>query len=236
MTGSWFKASLLAAIVLWVSSASAGAASAASTVTAQAPLFPVRNVLILAGDASDNESTVVQINGSTKTFAVASYDGLTSVAPCEQESAVLATCPVLGSRVGVGLFEGDDSLRLSIPGSSSVTAGEGSDFVRGGPGRDEVDGGEGDDVVRSAGGRDTLAGSDGRDRLRSGADADRVFGDRGSDSFDAGGGSDFIDAHNHDADRSIDCGGGDDTARVDRHLDPPTKNCERVILLGTSSR
>jgi Ca2+-binding RTX toxin-like protein len=80
--------------------------------------------------------------------------------------------------------------------------------VNGGPGSDRISGGDG---------RDVLLGGPGNDVIRAGRDADVVL---------AGPGRDVVFARDRHRDR-IDCGGGRDTAKVDR-VDV-VRNCERVL-------
>jgi hypothetical protein len=74
---------------------------------------------------------------------------------------------------------------------------------------------------------DTLAGSQARNRLEGGAGNDVLRGNGGVDVLLGGDGDDTIEASDGTAD-SVDCGPGNDTARVDR-ADTVT-GCERVIL------
>jgi Ca2+-binding RTX toxin-like protein len=89
----------------------------------------------------------------------------------------------------------------------TITGLGGNDTIKGMLGDDCLNGGSGKDIVLGNGGNDTLIGGTGRDRLS------------------GGGGSDVLRSRDRSGD-VLDCGGGKDTAKVDRH--DRTKHCEQV--------
>ena len=126
------------------------------------------------------------------------------------------------------------------PGDDELDGGPGADVLNGGDGVDVVsysgaapltvtldgaadDGaaGEGDNVggdvedIIGADGDDKLLGNAAANTLDGGAGDDRITGGAGADMLVGGDGSDTIDARDGVADR-VDCGPGEDTARLDR--------------------
>jgi Ca2+-binding RTX toxin-like protein len=73
----------------------------------------------------------------------------------------------------------------------------------------------------------TLNGGRGDERITAGAGPDNITGGRGQDYVRSGAGNDTLNMRDGSRDVRIDCGDGNDTARVDRQ-DPRARNCERV--------
>jgi hypothetical protein len=71
-------------------------------------------------------------------------------------------------------------------------------------------------------------GGPGDDVVRGSAGDDAIDGGRGRDALSGGSGEDSVDAQKDDEDHSIRCGFGDDSATIDRGLDPEPAQCERV--------
>jgi hypothetical protein len=123
--------------------------------------------------------------------------------------------------------DGDESVEIYAPEDrepSSIQGRGGADDLRAGSGRETIDGGAGDDRIEGGFNHDSLAGGPGRDV---------IYGD--STSGNCGGygqsctipfGNDTIDARDGEADQ-VDCGPGQDTARVDA-VDTVAANCESV--------
>ena len=124
---------------------------------------------------------------------------------------------------------GNDDIYLFPAASGSTILGLGGDDV--------VKGGDGDETIDGGAGADSVIGGRGNDTLIGGAGPDRIFGDN-----DAGGcgpiicsiqsGSDTIEARDGERD-VIDCGVGNDTARVD--AGDVVSNCETVETGGSPS-
>jgi len=122
---------------------------------------------------------------------------------------------------------GNDDIYLFPAASGSTILGLGGDDV--------VKGGDGDETIDGGAGADSVIGGRGNDTLTGGAGPDRIFGDN-----DAGGcgpiicsiqsGSDTIEARDGERD-VIDCGVGNDTARVDAA--DVVSNCETVETGGS---
>lgn len=139
---------------------------------------------------------------------------------------------------------GEDTL-LPDSGDDAVDGGLGEDTIKGANGNDRLDGGEGNDAINGNGDDDRLAGGAGRDKLKGGIGNDTIFGGAGGDRVDGGPGDDVLDGgdgldeifgRNGD-DRivatdgrrdEVVCGGGTDTAEVDRR--DVVRGCESVVV------
>ena len=99
-----------------------------------------------------------------------------------------------------------------------MAAGPGAHRIVGRGGTDRLCGGPGDDY---------LHGGKGRDHLRGGENDDVLIGGPGRDILNAGPGADTVNSRDGNADR-INCGPGNDKARVDLH--DTVVACERVAL------
>ena len=111
--------------------------------------------------------------------------------------------------------------RTRLVGNSrdnTLTGTPGADSISGRGGADTIVAGPGDDCAYGSSGPDMVAGNDGNDYLRGGGGPDRIYGGPGSDAINS-----------RDRNRGpdvVDCGGGVDTAFVDRW--DSTANCETV--------
>jgi Ca2+-binding RTX toxin-like protein len=136
-----------------------------------------------------------------------------------------------------------------------VRGGHGDDALVGGPRADFLRGAEGDDVITGAGGEDYVDGGHDDDAVAGGAGDDEVAGGGGSDLVVGGPGSDVLlgeyllgcarsrigcldgdDEIRADDGTSdgIECGGGDDTATVDRiDVLATLASCDRVAAVGS---
>lgn len=125
---------------------------------------------------------------------------------------------------------GDDRLvgnaganRLAgAPGSDVIEGGDGRDRIRGEQDDDRLDGGPGDDLLRGGFGQDLVEGGDGHDTLDGGGHPDLLRGGRGDDVVLAADG--WVD--------SVNCGPGEDAARVD--VIDAVSGCETVEVVPTS--
>lgn len=105
-------------------------------------------------------------------------------------------------------------------------------FLNGGPGDDRLIAGGKRDQLSGGGGADVLKGGKAAAVLQGGGGPDRLTSTSGSQLLLGGNGADRIDARDGDRD-DIDCGGGDDTAIVDRREGPiPLEGCEHVKRAG----
>jgi Ca2+-binding RTX toxin-like protein len=115
--------------------------------------------------------------------------------------------------------DGDDHVRGSL-GNDKSRGNDGKDNVSGNGNSDNVKGNAGNDKVNGQRHRDKVFGNAGNDKVNGGPARDKLFGNAGNDRLRAADG--FID--------QVNCGGGDDTATVDRK-DKVKKNCERVRVV-----
>jgi len=120
------------------------------------------------------------------------------------------------------------------PGHDDFTGTARAEHVNLQAGDDRANGGAGDDVMNGGRGDDALRGGAGDDRLSGGAGDDVLTDDRGTDRLSGGAGDDRINARDrrgsNDRRDVVDCGSGDDTARVDS--DDVVRNCEHVQRLA----
>ncbi|MBC7460692.1 MAG: hypothetical protein H7287_04960, partial [Thermoleophilia bacterium] len=155
---------------------------------------------------------------------------------------------IVGGSAGDTLFGG--------PGADIIRAGNGFNFVHGNSGADvittgaDIDfifGDASDDVITSGGSFDFIYGGGGNDIIYGGADSDylsggsgndyilgaggddEINGGSGTDNVDGGGGADLIRVRDGASD-SIQCGAGNDVARVDAgEVDRAKRSCETVV-------
>jgi hypothetical protein len=128
-------------------------------------------------------------------------------------------------------LDGTDGLDriVGTRGGDVIIAGSGADVIRAGDGENVIEAQWGDDDIRSGSGPDLIWGGDGNDTIRSGAGSDSIDPGPGRDTVYAGTGADHVIANDGQRD-VIDCGPGDDSARVDR-VDV-VRNCEHVTVAG----
>jgi Ca2+-binding RTX toxin-like protein len=110
-----------------------------------------------------------------------------------------------------------------------IIAGAGDDVIHAGDGQNVVYGQWGNDTILTGSYVDTVYGGGGNDVIRTGAGEDFIFPGPGLDTVAAGRGPDHVIANDGERD-VIDCGPGDDRARVDK-LDV-VRNCEHVAVVS----
>jgi Ca2+-binding RTX toxin-like protein len=116
--------------------------------------------------------------------------------------------------------DGGDDTVSGGPGNDDASGGDGDDEVFGGADNDDLSGAAGDDRVDGDSGRDTVSGGSGADRVIGGASrGDELFGRRGNDR---------LNAVDNVRDATVNCGPGQDRARID-FVDPVSRNCEVVF-------
>jgi len=103
--------------------------------------------------------------------------------------------------------------------------GSGDDTIRAGDGMNWIESQWGDDDIRSGSGVDSVLAGSGEDVIHSGGRRDYINLGPGHDRVFAGAGPDALVANDGQRD-VIDCGSGDDRARVDRF--DVTRNCEHI--------
>ncbi|HZA58894.1 MAG TPA: calcium-binding protein [Solirubrobacterales bacterium] len=164
---------------------------------------------------------------------------------CTQPVANTTACVDTGTTAGIPngstgtgedptikLGDRDDTLVSDNVGSLQVIGGPGDDTMKGGS-RPVVDVGfEGEpgfvdpssESFRGQGGNDVLKGFAQPDLLNGGKGNDKIDGGKGRDDLYGGGGRDRLNAKDGQRDASINCGPGNDSAKVDK-IDPRPVSC-----------
>jgi hypothetical protein len=156
---------------------------------------------------------------------------------------------IVATRFNDTIYTGAGATTIhGMPGSDKLYSGAGNDIVLGDEtgkgGNDFIDGGPGSDRVFGMAGNDTVHGGSGNDVVHGGTGSDKMYGDdgndvlddaprngpSGSDSFYGGGGNDEIFSRDGTKDY-VDCGAGQDVAKVDSQ-DSVAGNCEQVVRQG----
>jgi Ca2+-binding RTX toxin-like protein len=119
-----------------------------------------------------------------------------------------------------------DVVRRGNNRPNTIRGGSGSEQMIGLGGADRLLGNGGQDCLIGGIGNDALVGGPGNDTLNGGAGNDTLTGGAGADGYDAGPGNDRVFARDR-VRETIRCGGGVDTATVDRT--DATIGCEVVI-------
>jgi len=116
-------------------------------------------------------------------------------------------------------------LAVTAAASAAIVNGTpGSDTLAGTSGADVIHGGAGNDVIRSHDGNDVLYGGNGNDTMWPGSGVDVQYGGQGNDVLHA--------LANDDQPDFLDCGPGNDTAKVIEHDPARFRGCERIIRLS----
>jgi Ca2+-binding RTX toxin-like protein len=137
-----------------------------------------------------------------------------------------------GENPTIKLGDQADTLVSDNVGDLEVIGGPGNDKMRGGSRPVIVAAFEGEpgsiepssEYFRGQGGNDLLKGFGQPDVLDGGKGNDKLDGGKGRDDLYGGGGSDVLNARDGQKDRRIDCGPGNDTAKVDK-VDPTPVSC-----------
>ena len=103
--------------------------------------------------------------------------------------------------------------RDDIAGLESVASGSGDDTLAGDGDDNLLDAGDGEDRVRGGAGDDIPMGGIGNDVVNGEDGDDVVWGNRGKDLLLGGSGDDLVDADDR-RDEHVNCGSGEDVARV----------------------
>jgi hypothetical protein len=199
-------------------------------------------VLVNAGSAR-NHSVEVSYEAARDAFVItdsrglrAFDDGCTRLGPdrvrCESPA------PEGPASVSIAAGKGDDKLRTdaTVGGFVTLDGGNGRNVLKiskRASGGGDLSGGRGRDRILGGAGRDSISDYAGRDVVRGRGGGDIVFVDLrsqeqgGRNRIFGGGGGDLILAKNGHGRDEIDCGRGDDEARLDR-VDPKPRACENV--------
>jgi Ca2+-binding RTX toxin-like protein len=124
--------------------------------------------------------------------------------------------------MGIALVAGG----VAVLARSGASAGPPVNIIKGTPRPDRLVGTGGADKISGRGAGDKIKGRGGDDVLKGAKGGDEIGGGKGFDRIIAGPGNDHINARDGHPDE-IDCGAGDDFAKVDRHEDG-VYDCETV--------
>lgn len=156
---------------------------------------------------------------------VAGTDGFDSHVVRISPDVCSVDLPLLG--LGGRCFDGTDRpdrIVGTVKGDLIVT-GSGDDVIHAGDGVNQIQSQWGDDTILSGSGADFVHAGGGSDVIRTGGGADWITPGPGRDVVYAGTGNDHVIANDNERD-VIDCGPGDDGARVDPF--DGVRNCEHV--------
>jgi Ca2+-binding RTX toxin-like protein len=99
-----------------------------------------------------------------------------------------------------------------------MSGGLDNDKIYGSTGNDHLNGGPGADYMSAGNGNDTINAAFGKDRAIGGA------------------GRDFINIATAGPAASVDCGSGNDVARINNNEKKRNKGCERVAVFGAGDK
>lgn len=246
------KASAVAAATVLVAVVLSGTALAAPTtipktatgINVSAASGTVNNVTIRYGvfeQGNDGFHIDAQFITDTAGLIVVEAEGQICTQPVGNTTACVDTGTTAGvpdGSTGTGenpkikLGDRDDTLVSDNVGDLEVIGGPGDDTMRGGsrpvvisafqgePGSIETS----SEYFRGQGGDDVLKGFGQPDNLDGGKGNDKLVGGRGRDDLYGGGGNDRLNARDGQRDASINCGPGNDAAKVDK-VDPKPISC-----------
>ena len=246
------KALSLAAATMLGAAVLSGTALAAPTtipktatgINVSAASGTVNNVTIRYGvfeQGNDGFHVDAQFITDTAGLIVVEAEGQIGTQPVGNTTACVDTGTTAGvpdGSTGTGenpkikLGDLDDTLVSDNVGDLEVIGGPGDDTMRGGsrpvvisafqgePGSVETS----SEYFRGQGGDDVLKGFGQPDNLDGGKGNDKLVGGRGRDDLDGGGGNDRLNARDGQRDASINCGPGNDAAKVDK-VDPKPISC-----------
>jgi VCBS repeat-containing protein len=201
-----------------------GAAGALTSVTGATTVSGVYGDLTINADGSyvytlDNSRAATQaLNDATGgtdvfTYRVADAHGLTDLA--QLNIAVGGRDEVVNVSAGSGsdtVRGGSQNDRIDGgSGNDQLFGNGGDDMLMGGSGNDSINGGTGNDSLDGGTGNDMLVGGDGNDVLTGGTGNDVLLGDAGDDLFFGGTGSDVFTGGAGSDSFMAERGGGTDT-------------------------
>ncbi len=122
------------------------------------------SMVLLGGDGTDTVTVSSTFNQNSNDFLVG-----VEVVRAQTGSASI-NIELIGQAEGVTLQgnDGDNTLRSSSTGASTITGAGGNDLLAGGSAGDSLNGGTGNDTLESGSGADTLEGGTGIDTFRLG--------------------------------------------------------------------
>ena len=125
---------------------------------------------------------------------------------------------------------------IGLGGNDKLDGGRGNDCIEGRSGGDNMSGGLDNDKVYGSTGNDHLNGGPGSDYLSGGDGNDTINAAFGRDRAIGGSGRDFINIATAGPAASVDCGSGNDVARINNNEKKRNKGCERVAVFGAGDK
>ena len=125
---------------------------------------------------------------------------------------------------------------IGLGGADKLDGGRGNDCIEGRSGGDNMSGGLDNDKIYGSTGNDHLNGGPGADYLSAGSGNDTINAAFGRDRALGGSGRDFINIATAGPAASVDCGSGNDVARINNNEKKRNKNCERVAVFGGNDK
>lgn len=125
---------------------------------------------------------------------------------------------------------------IGLGGNDKLDGGRGNDCIEGRSGGDNMSGGLNNDRIYGSSGNDHLNGGPGSDYLSAGIGNDTINAAFGKDRALGGPGRDFINIATAGPAASVDCGSGNDVARINNNEKKRNKGCERVAVFGAGDK
>ncbi len=125
---------------------------------------------------------------------------------------------------------------IGLGGNDRLDGGRGNDCIEGRTGGDNISGALGNDKLYGASGKDHLNGGPGTDYMSAGSGNDSINGAFGRDTALGGAGRDFINVATAGPAARVNCGSGNDVARINNNERRRVRGCERVAVFGPNDR
>ncbi len=125
---------------------------------------------------------------------------------------------------------------IGLAGNDRLDGGRGNDCIEGRTGGDNISGALGNDKLYGSSGKDHLNGGPGTDFMSAGSGNDSLNGAFGKDTALGGAGRDFINVATAGPAARVNCGSGNDVARINNNERRRVTNCERVAVFGNNDR
>jgi len=125
---------------------------------------------------------------------------------------------------------------IGLAGNDRLDGGRGNDCIEGRTGGDNISGALGNDKLYGSSGKDHLNGGPGTDYMSAGSGNDSINGAFGKDNAIGGAGRDFINVATAGPAAKVNCGSGNDVARINNNERRRVKGCERVAVFGNNDK
>ncbi|MDP1848987.1 MAG: calcium-binding protein, partial [Solirubrobacteraceae bacterium] len=125
---------------------------------------------------------------------------------------------------------------IGLGGNDTLDGGRGNDCIEGRTGGDNISGAIGNDKLYGSSGKDHLNGGPGTDYMSAGSGNDTINGAFGRDNAIGGSGRDFINVATAGPAARVNCGAGNDVARINNNERRRVRGCERVAVFGNNDK